>query len=124
MANTSENLKYAKSDEWLDEVSGKMGISDYAQRQLSDIVFLEISVEVGDVIESGSVVASVESVKAASDVMAPVGGRVVAINTAVIEAPENINGDPYGSWFIQLEQITQVGLMDATEYNTYCGTRG
>jgi glycine cleavage system H protein len=123
MANTPAHLKYAKSDEWFDEATGQVGISDYAQGQLSDIVFLEISVSVGDTVEAGSAIASVESVKAASDVLAPASGKVVAVNEALTSSPENINSDPFGSWFIKLEGGAAVGLLDAADYESYCAER-
>jgi glycine cleavage system H protein len=120
MPNTPSHIKYAKSDEWFNEANGQVGISDYAQGQLSDIVFLAISVSEGDMVEAGSAIASVESVKATSDVLAPASGKVVAINEALTNSPENINSDPYGSWFIRLESGIAVGLLDATAYEGYC----
>jgi glycine cleavage system H protein len=123
MPNTPSNLNYAKTDEWFDEATGKVGISDYAQGQLSDIVFLEITVSVGDTVKAGSAIASVESVKAASEVLAPASGKVVAINEALTSNTENINSDPYGSWFIQLEGGVTVGLLDAAAYEGYCAER-
>jgi glycine cleavage system H protein len=123
MTNTPAHLKYAKSDEWFDAATGQVGISDNAQGQLSDIVFLEIRVSVGDTVEAGSAIASVESVKAASDVLAPASGKVVAANEALTSSPENINSDPYGSWFIKLEGSTAVGLLDAAVYESYCAER-
>jgi glycine cleavage system H protein len=123
MSKTLSQLKYAKSDEWFDAATGQVGISDYAQGQLSDIVFLEISVGVGDTVEAGSAIASVESVKAASDVLAPISGKVVAVNEALTSNPENINSDPYGSWFIQLEGGAVVDLLGAAAYESYCAAR-
>lgn len=124
MSNTPSNLKYAKSDEWFDPATGKVGISDYAQGQLSDIVFMEITVSVGDTVEAGSAIASVESVKAASDVLAPVSGKVVAVNEDLTSGPESINTDPYGAaWFIQIEGGDAAGLMDSAAYEKYCEGR-
>ncbi len=123
MPNTPSHLKYAKNDEWFDESTGRVGISDYAQGQLSDIVFLDIRVKIGEMVEAGSAIAAVESVKAASDVLAPCGGKVVAINDALTSNPENINHDPYGSWFIQLEGGAAVGLQDSAAYESYCAER-
>ncbi|MEI7846579.1 MAG: biotin/lipoyl-containing protein [Chloroflexota bacterium] len=119
----ASNLKYAKTDEWLDEVTGKVGISDYAQGQLSDIVFLDIRARIGEMVEAGSAIASVESVKASSDVLSPSAGKVVAINAELANNPENINSDPYGSWFVQLEGGVAVGLLDAVAYESYCVER-
>jgi glycine cleavage system H protein len=123
MPNSPAHLQYAKSDEWFDAASGRIGISDYAQDQLSDVVFLEIRVSAGDLIEAGSIIASVESVKAASDVLAPAGGKVAAVNTALTSTPENINSDPYGCWFIQLEGGVAAGLLDAAAYERHCAER-
>ncbi len=124
MSNTPSNLKYAKSDEWFDPATGKVGISDYAQGQLSDIVFLEITVGVGDTVEAGSAIASVESVKAASDVLAPVSGKVVAVNEDLTSGPESINTDPYGAaWFIQVEGGDAAGLLDSAAYEKHCEAR-
>jgi glycine cleavage system H protein len=124
MSNTPSNLKYAKTDEWFDPATGKVGISDYAQGQLSDIVFMEITVGVGDEVKAGSAIASVESVKAASDVMSPVSGKVVAINEDLANAPEGINSDPYGAaWFIQIEGGDGADLLDAAAYEKHCEER-
>src|SRR5512140_2503688 len=86
--NAPANLKYTKSDEWFDPASGKAGLTDYAQSQLSDIVFLEILAGVGETIEAGAALASVESVKAAGEVYAPVSGTAKAINQALTAKPE------------------------------------
>ena len=123
MSKTLSTLKYAKTDEWFDPASGKVGISDYAQEQLSDIVFMEITVSEGDEVQAGSPIASVESVKAASEVLAPVSGKVVAINESLPDSPESINEDSYGSWFIQIEGGDGADLMDATAYEKYCEER-
>lgn len=123
MSNTPSTLKYAKSDEWFDPATGKVGISDYAQEQLSDIVFMEITVSEGDEVQAGSQIASVESVKAASEVLAPVSGKVVAVNEVLTGGPEAINSDPYGSWFIQIEGGDPSGLLDAAEYEKHCEER-
>jgi glycine cleavage system H protein len=120
MSDTPSNLKYAKTDEWFDEATGKVGLSDYAQAQLSDIVFLEITVGVGDTVKAGGVIASVESVKAASDVLAPISGKVVAVNEDLTSRPENINSDAYGAWLIQIEGSAAVGLLDVAAYEAYC----
>src|SRR5687768_18022374 len=88
--NTPENLKYAKSDEWFDADSGKVGITDYAQSQLSDIVFVEILVDEGDTVEAGKPIASVESVKASAEIYSPASGKVSAINKDLPNKPEAI----------------------------------
>lgn len=122
--NTPSSLKYAKSDEWFDPASGKIGITDYAQNQLSDIVFIEIFVEAGETIEAGKAIASVESVKASSEIYAPAGGKVAAVNQGLPDKPETINTDPYGeAWMIQLEGGAAGDVMDAAAYEKYCEGR-
>ena len=86
--NFPSNLKYSKSDEWFDPASGKMGLTDYAQDQLSDIVFVESLVEVDDSVEAGGAIASVESVKASAETYATASGTVTAVNEALADAPE------------------------------------
>ena len=118
--NTPANLKYARSDEWFDADSGKVGITDYAQSQLSDIVFVEILVDEGDTIEAGKPIASVESVKASAEIYSPASGKVSAINKDLPDKPEAINTDPYGAaWMIQLEDASAGDLMDSTAYEKY-----
>jgi len=122
--NTPTNLKYAKSDEWLDPASGKVGITDYAQNQLSDIVFIEIFVEAGETISAGKAIASVESVKASSEIYAPASGKVAAVNKELADKPESLNSDPFGSaWMIQLEGTSAGDVMDAVAYEKYCEER-
>jgi glycine cleavage system H protein len=122
--NAPANLKYAKSDEWFDPTSGKAGISDYAQSQLSDIVFVELLVDEGDTIEAGKAIASVESVKASAEIYAPAGGKVVAVNKGLSDKPESLNSDPYGeAWMIQLEGAAGGDLMDSAAYVKYCEER-
>ncbi len=115
--NTPANLKYTKTDEWFDPATGKIGLTDFAQSQLSDIVFLEILVSVGDTLEVGKPIASVESVKAAAESFAPVTGKVVAVNEDLASAPETLNSDPYGAgWMIQVEGADAAGMLDAAAY--------
>jgi len=122
--NIPVHLKYAKSDEWFDPSSGKVGITDYAQNQLSDIVFLEIVVIVGETLTAEKPIASVESVKAAGDVYLPVSGQIVALNDDLLQKPETLNSDPYGAgWIVQLEGGDASGLMDAAAYEEYCASR-
>lgn len=122
--NTPSNLKYAKSDEWFDPASGKVGITDYAQNQLSDIVFVEILVEAGEEIAAGKPIASVESVKASSEIYAPASGKVAAVNKDLANKPETINTDAFGAaWMIQLEGPTAGDLMDAAAYEKHCEER-
>jgi glycine cleavage system H protein len=122
--NTPSNLKYAKSDEWFDPVTGRVGITDYAQNQLSDIVFLEIFVEAGETIEAGKAIASVESVKASAEIYSPASGTVTAVNKDLSNKPESINTDPFGeAWMIQLEGGSAGDLMDSAAYEKYCEER-
>ena len=119
---TPANLKYTKNDEWVrvegDEVT--MGVTDYAQDQLSDVVFVEIVAFEGDQLDQGETCAVVESVKAAADVYMPVTGEVIAINEALMDSPELINQDPYGkAWIIKVKMTNPSdldGLLDADTY--------
>lgn len=104
--NIPKNLKYTESNEWIniEGITGTIGISDYAQDQLSDIVFAEVIVSEGDTIKKGDSIATIESVKAAADVYTPVSGKVLSINEELGSAPEVINSDPYGAaWIIKIE---------------------
>jgi len=106
MSNVPADLKYARSHEWLRTLADgvvEMGISDHAQQALGDLVFVEVPA-VGRTLQQGEACAVVESVKAASDVYAPVAGTVVAVNEALAQAPELINQDPYaGGWILRLK---------------------
>jgi glycine cleavage system H protein len=122
--NTPANLKYTRSDEWFDPASGKAGITDYAQNQLSDIVFVEILVDEGDTVEAGKAIASVESVKASAEIYSPAGGKIAAVNKDLAGKPESINTDPYGAaWMIQLEGGSAGDVMDSAAYEKYCEER-
>lgn len=122
--NTPANLKFAKSDEWFDAESGKVGITDYAQSQLSDIVFVEVLVDEGESIQAGKPIASVESVKASAEIYSPASGTVAAVNKDLPNKPEAINSDPYGAaWMIQLEGASAGDLMDAAAYEKHCEER-
>ncbi|HSG45884.1 MAG TPA: glycine cleavage system protein GcvH [Anaerolineales bacterium] len=122
--NAPANLKYTKSDEWFDEATGKIGLSDYAQDQLSDVVFVELLVDEGETIEVGKAIASVESVKASAEIYSPAGGTVVAVNAELADKPEAINSDPYGeAWMIQLEGAAPGEVMDSAAYEMYCEER-
>ncbi len=120
--NIPADLKFTKNDEWI-RVEGKVGtvgISDYAQDQLSDIVFVEIVVAEGDVVKKGEACATIESVKAAADVYMPVSGKIVAINEALPDTPERVNSDPFGeAWMVKVEitDPAEVGdLLDPAGY--------
>lgn len=119
-----EGLKYSREHEWV-KVEGNraiIGITDYAQDSLGDIVFIDLP-EVGREIKAGDAVAAVESVKAASDVYSPVSGTVVEVNQALEASPELINQDPYENWILVLE-MSDPGeldaLMDAEGYERFC----
>ena len=97
----STELKYTKDHEWirLDEDTGQVGITDYAQEQLGDVVYVELP-EVGRVLTQGEQFGSVESVKAVSDLYCPVSGEIVEVNSALETQPELVNKDPHGNWMI------------------------
>jgi glycine cleavage system H protein len=122
MSNIPADLKYTRSHEWLKALpdgSVEIGISDHAQESLGDLVFVELP-EVGRALAAGEACAVVESVKAASDIYAPVAATVVAINVQLAEAPELINQDPYGrGWIMRLKPTAQPadsGLLSALDY--------
>lgn len=114
-----KELKYAKSHEWvlIEGDTATVGITQFAQEQLGDLTFVEVP-EVGDTFEQGDEFGSVESVKAASEIYAPVAGEVIEVNEALEDAPEQINEDPYGKgWIIKLKISGEPeGLMDADGY--------
>jgi glycine cleavage system H protein len=122
MSNVPAALRYAKSHEWLkpeDDGTATVGITDYAQDSLGDITYVQLP-RVGAVLKKGAPFGVVESVKAASDVYAPVGGTVVAVNTALDSAPETLNKDPYGGgWILRLKPSDPAeagALLDAAAY--------
>jgi glycine cleavage system H protein len=123
------NLKYTKNDEWIkvDGDIGTMGITDYAQDQLSDIVYVEITVSEGDEVGKGDACAAVESVKAAADVYLPASGKIVAVNDGLADTPETVNSDPYGAaWMVKVELNDPAeldDLLDAASYEAYCQER-
>jgi len=122
--NIPSNLKFSQSDEWFDADSGKMGLTDYAQNQLSDIVFVEFLVDEGEQIEAGTPIASVESVKASAEVYATASGTVNALNESLEDSPELINTNPYDeAWLVQVDGGSAGDLMDATAYEKYCEER-
>ena len=122
--NTPANLKDTKSDEWFDPATGAMGITDYAQSQLSDIVFVELLVDEGDTIEAGKPIASVESVKASAEIYASASGKISAVNKGLSDKPESLNSDPFGeAWMIKVEGGSAGDVMDAAAYEKYCEER-
>ena len=128
MSTIPTDLKYSKEDEWIrtegDEAT--IGITDYAQDSLSDIVYLELP-DVGDSFSIGDTFGVVESVKAASDLFMPLDGEVTAVNDDLIDTPETINSDPYGeAWMIRIKlgDPSQLDdLMDAAAYTEYLADR-
>ena len=122
--NVPSNLKYTKSDEWFDPATGAMGITDFAQSQLSDIVFIEHLVEEGEEIAAGKAIASVESVKASAEIYASAAGKVSAVNKGLSDKPETLNSDPFGEgWMIKVEGGTAGDVMDAAAYEADCAGR-
>jgi glycine cleavage system H protein len=122
--NIPTNLKYSKTDEWYDPATGAMGLTDYAQEQLSDIVFVEILVSAGETVKAGQPAASVESVKAAAESYSPVAGEISEVNDALADSPELLNSDPFGAgWMVKIEGGDASGLMDAAEYEKFCSER-
>lgn len=126
MSNLPADLKYVSSHEWIrleDDGTVTVGITEFAQEQLGDVVFVELP-EVGLEVAVEQEIAVVESVKAASDIYAPVSGKVIAINEAIVDAPELVNEDPYGkAWFFKLElaDASQLDdLLDADAYAAVC----
>jgi glycine cleavage system H protein len=119
-----DDRRYSKEHEWirLEGDRGTIGITDYAQAQLGDVVFLELP-EVGKSVTAGERFGTVESVKAVSELYAPVSGQVIEVNAALAEAPEGVNADPHGAaWMIvvKVEDSAQAGaLLDAAAYQTF-----
>ena len=118
--NIPQNLRYTKSHEWVQDLGGgraRVGLTDHAQHELGDIVFVNLPAT-GDAVSAGERLADVESVKAVSDVYSPVGGEVSAVNEALMDDPAAINADPYGAWLAELSGADVVGadLLSAGEY--------
>jgi glycine cleavage system H protein len=116
--NIPEDLQYTKSHEWvrIEGDTATIGITDHAQDELGDVVFVELPEE-GDTFDAGESFGTVESVKAVSDLYAPVGGEVVEVNSALEDAPENINEDPYGEgWIVKLRTTDEADLLSPEEY--------
>ena len=127
--NIPTNLKYTRGDEWI-KVDGNIatiGITDYAQDQLSDIVYFEFKVDAGESVSKNAIIATLESVKAAADVSTPVSGEVTELNEALTEKFESFNSDPYGeAWILKIEMTdpSEVDeLMEAAAYEKYIEER-
>ena len=115
-----QDLKYTKDHEWvhLSGAEARIGITDYAQKQLGDVVYLELP-EVGRTFERGDVFGTIESVKAVSELYSPVTGEVIEVNGKLAERPETVNSDPHGAWMIKLRVTSppdQSQLLDAGQY--------
>ena len=120
--NYPVELQYSRDHEWLRMEDGVavIGISDFAQSELGDVVFVNLP-EVGDDTTAGEPFGDVESVKAVSDLVCPVTGTVCAVNEELLDAPEKLNEDPYGTWIIKVENVTDTeDLLTAAEYEAEC----
>ncbi|MBR74114.1 MAG: glycine cleavage system protein H [Dehalococcoidaceae bacterium] len=120
MSKVPDNLKFTKDHEWIlvdDNGMARVGITDYAQDSLSDVVFVELP-EVGEEFSRGDTMAVAESVKAASDIYAPISGKIVEINDKLEESPELVNESPYESgWMVLISPTEEVkGLLDSNSY--------
>jgi len=119
--NIMQGLLYSKTHEWV-KVEGdhvRVGLSDFAQHEMGDIVFVNLPEE-GDMVTAGEAFTDIESVKAVSDVYAPVSGRIVAVNEELADDPALINSDCYEAWIVELEEVGGLDdLMDSTAYETF-----
>ena len=126
MSNIPAELRFAESHEWArleSDGTVTVGISDHAQEALGDVVFVELA-EIGKTFAAGDQAGVVESVKAASDIYAPVGGEVIAVNDALADAPEQLNEEPYGAWIFKLKPNDTAELdklLDAAGYKSAIG---
>ena len=119
MSNIPANLKYSKSHEWVEKIGeqgARIGLTDYAQDALGDIVFINLPEE-GDSVTAGEAFSDVESVKAVSDVFSPVTGTVTAVNEALLDDPAQVNEAPYEAWLIKVSEVSDTeDLLDADGY--------
>jgi glycine cleavage system H protein len=119
-----DNIKFSRDHEWAsaEGTTAHIGISDFAQKTLGDIVFVELPLP-GQRISAGAVFSEVESVKAVSDIIAPVSGEILEVNDALNDAPELLNENPYENWIVKVRLLDPSeldALMDAKEYEAYC----
>ena len=124
--NFPAELKYSKSHEWvrMDGEIAVVGISDFAQDALGDVVLLNLAAE-GDAVSAGESFGDVESVKAGSDIISPISGTICAVNAALADAPDTRTSDPYGAWIIKVEGIGGTEeLLDAAAYEAHCAEEG
>ena len=125
MSKIVEGLKYSESHEWVKVEGGVavVGVSDFAQKEMGDITYVDLP-SVDDEVEAGEEFGALESVKAASDLIAPVSGKVVAVNEELEDAPEKVNEDAYANWIIKVEMSDPSeldALMDAAAYKEHIG---
>ena len=124
-----QELKYQKTDEWVKVENGIaiIGITDYAQDSLSDVVFVEFAIDPDDEVKVGESLATIESVKAAAEVVFPVSGKVLEVNQALTDTPEQLNSQPYaGGWLAKVKVSDESELdklMDSAAYDAYCQDR-
>lgn len=120
--NNPKELAYAKTHEWvdMDGNTAKIGLTDFAQDSLGDIVFVNLP-EVGDAVEAGTVVGDIESVKAVSDIYCPVTGIIKEVNEELMDEPGLINENPYSAWLFIVEQVSETEeLLEADAYEAFC----
>ena len=120
--NIKSELRYTRDHEWIADENGLcvIGISDYAQNAMGDIVFVNMP-QVGDDVTAGESFGDLESVKAVSDMLCPVTGTVAEINEELLDSPEKVNEDPYGAWIIKVSGVTETDeLLSAAEYEAFC----
>lgn len=121
--NVLPELKYTKTHEWvqfINDTTVRMGLTDFAQQSLGSLVFVNLPEE-GDSVEAGESLGDVESVKAVSDVLAPVTGTVSAVNEELLDAPEMINEDPYAAWMVEINEVEATeDLLSAADYEAMC----
>ena len=118
-----KELKYSRDDEWVryDGDAVYVGITDYAQSELGDLVFVNLP-EVDDEVIAGEALGDVESVKAVADIISPISGVVLEVNEELLDDASLINSDPYGSWFVKVGEVSdEVELLTADEYDAYRG---
>lgn len=117
-----EGLKYTKEHEWvkIEGDEGIIGITDFAQNELGDIIYLDITVSIGIDVKKGDTLGSIEAVKTVSDVYCPISGRLLDINLSINDNPSIVNGDPYGDgWIIKIEPSDKSELEDLIDANAY-----
>ncbi|MDU0810017.1 MAG: glycine cleavage system protein GcvH [Burkholderia sp.] len=118
------NLKYTKEHKWVHPEGNSVmtvGITDYAQSKIGDIVFIDLP-EIGKIVTSGEVIGVIESVKVASDIYSPISGKVIDINTSIIDMPDSVNSNPYKSWLFKIKITSNSSideLLDSSFYKKF-----